>query len=101
MVEVCTNFVHREVEGLSGYALGGRSYTSRFVQPDKNIFVMLSRTSMIYGDAGLKYGTYVELGRDFRSYNTYRSAVHVARQVENSPETIVLEVLRSPLFSSA
>lgn len=26
-VDVCTNLVHSEVEGLSGYAFGGRSYT--------------------------------------------------------------------------
>ena len=27
LVDVCTNLVHNEVEGLSGYAFGGRSCT--------------------------------------------------------------------------
>ena len=27
-VDVCTNFVHSEVEELSGYAFGGNSYSS-------------------------------------------------------------------------
>jgi hypothetical protein len=26
LVEVCTNLVHKDVEGLSGYAFGGKSY---------------------------------------------------------------------------
>ena len=35
LVDVCTNFVHRDVEGLSGYALGGSSCTPRSVQPNE------------------------------------------------------------------
>ena len=29
-VDVCTNFVHKEVEELSGYAIGGRSWANTF-----------------------------------------------------------------------
>ena len=99
LVDVCTNFVHKDVEGLSGYALGGSNCTARSIQPERNIFVVLNRTSMIYGGAGLRYGTYVEFGRDFRSYDGGCLATHRLVHIDDSPEPIVLVVHRNRLSS--
>lgn len=50
-----------------------RAVYSLYLADTINILALPSPTSMMYGGAGLRYGTCVAFGRNFRNYHTHKS----------------------------